>query len=176
MQSLHKLGLITVLLTAAVSFSSSPVHAYMHQEQSQSSSSTTSFSCDGNCGKVETSTKTEVNQSQSQTMSSHDSSWMNSTWDDENGWQTRHGNRRWVSFSDNWNNNDGQVRLNWGMRGGTCYVRYTEAKSGGWNYNTSTACDDGGITIGGLMRGKNYRFQVKKDDGSWSKTRTLKAW
>mgnify|MGYP001175360096 CR=1 FL=1 len=70
----------------------------------------------------------------------------------------------------------GEVRLTWDMRGGTCFVRYTEAGSAGYNYETSTGCDNGTITIGGLTPGRNYRFQVRKDDGAWSQPITVKAW
>lgn len=70
----------------------------------------------------------------------------------------------------------GEVHLTWDHRGGTCHVRYTEAGSAGYNYHTSTNCDEGHITIGGLVSGKSYRFQVQKDDGAWSRARTVRAW
>lgn len=70
----------------------------------------------------------------------------------------------------------GEVHLTWDHRGGTCHVRYTESTSAGYNYHTSTNCDEGGITIGGLVSGKSYRFQVQKDDGAWSRARTVRAW
>lgn len=72
--------------------------------------------------------------------------------------------------------NNGQVRLTWDMRGGTCHVRYTEVGAAGYNYETSASCDEGGITIGGLVSGKSYRFQVRKDDGAWSRATTVRAW
>ena len=64
---------------------------------------------------------------------------------------------------------DGQVRLSWGMRGGTCHVRYTEANQNVWKYNTSAGCDDGGVTIGALQSGTKYKFQVRQDNGDWSR-------
>jgi hypothetical protein len=71
---------------------------------------------------------------------------------------------------------DGQVRLTWDMRGGTCHVRYTEVGASTYKYETSTSCDDGGITIGGLTPGVSYRFQVRQHDGGWSLPVTVKAW
>ncbi len=71
---------------------------------------------------------------------------------------------------------DGQVRLNWDMRGGTCHVRYTEASARSYRYATAAGCDDGGVTIGGLTPGVTYRFQVRQDDGVWSLPVTVKAW
>jgi hypothetical protein len=63
---------------------------------------------------------------------------------------------------------NGEVRLTWSQRGGTCQIRYTEFGSKNYNYTTSTACDNGGITIGGLQYNKSYKFQVRKDDEAWS--------
>lgn len=70
----------------------------------------------------------------------------------------------------------GEVRLSWDLRGGTCHVRYNEATTAGYNYSTSTSCDDGEIRIGGLVAGQNYRFQVRQDDGAWSRAITVRAW
>jgi hypothetical protein len=70
---------------------------------------------------------------------------------------------------------DGQVRLNWGMRGGTCHVRYSEANQSAWKYQTSASCDEGGVTIGGLQSGVKYKFQVRQDNGAWSKIMVGKA-
>ena len=64
---------------------------------------------------------------------------------------------------------DGEVRLNWSLRGGTCHVRYTEASESVYKYATSASCDDGGVTIGGLTPGVSYRFQVRQNDGPWSR-------
>lgn len=94
-------------------------------------------------------------------------------------WQNRRGDahdRRgygWKKYSEN---RDGEVPLSWDHRGGTCHVRYTEAGNRHFNYHTSTNCDDGEITIGGLVTGRNYKFQVRKDDGSWSHPTNVKAW
>lgn len=71
--------------------------------------------------------------------------------------------------------NDGQVRLNWGMRGGTCHVRYTESNMNVWKYNTSAGCDEGGVTINGLQSGVSYKFQVRQDNGAWSRVMVGKA-
>lgn len=64
---------------------------------------------------------------------------------------------------------EGQVRLTWGFRGDTCHVRYTEARESSYKYTTSASCDDGGVTIGGLVPGVKYRFQVQQGTGYWSK-------
>jgi len=71
--------------------------------------------------------------------------------------------------------NDGQVRLSWPIRGGTCQVRYSEANHSGWKYATSTGCDDSGVTIGGLQPGWRYKFQVQQDNGPWSRVMTGRA-
>lgn len=72
-------------------------------------------------------------------------------------------------------NADGQVRLDWGYRGGTCHVRYTEANQTYYKYATAASCDDGGVTISGLIPGDKYRFQVRQDNGAWSRAVTVKA-
>ncbi len=63
---------------------------------------------------------------------------------------------------------DGQVWLGWGMRGGTCHVRYTENVSKVYTYATAASCDEGGVTIGGLQSGTNYRFEVSQDRNRYS--------
>ncbi len=69
----------------------------------------------------------------------------------------------------------GQVYLSWDFRGGTCHVRYTENANRYYKYSTAASCDSGGTTIGGLRPGLVYRFQVKKDDGTWSAPVRIKA-
>ena len=70
---------------------------------------------------------------------------------------------------------DGQARIEWEMRGGSCHIRYSEVTSRGYKYSTSASCDDGGLTIGGLAQGKTYRFQVRKDGEVWSRPVTVTA-
>jgi hypothetical protein len=70
---------------------------------------------------------------------------------------------------------EGQVRLSWGYRGGTCQVRYTETTRNWYAYATAAGCDDGGITINGLQAGVNYRFQVKPENGVWSRAVVVRA-
>jgi hypothetical protein len=72
-------------------------------------------------------------------------------------------------------NTDGRVRLEWGYRGGTCHVRYTEATQSVYKYATAASCDEGGVTIGGLVPGKKYRFQVRQNEGGWSRAVVVKA-
>lgn len=69
----------------------------------------------------------------------------------------------------------GAVYLSWNLRGGTCHVRYTESNQNWYKYATATACDNGGVTIGGLVPGRWYRFQVRQDNGYWLKAITRKA-
>lgn len=73
-------------------------------------------------------------------------------------------------------NTKGEVEITWDLRGGSCEVRYTEAKNARYKYFTSTSCDDGGITIGGLHPGMKYRFQVRKEGEGWQSPVTLRAY
>ncbi len=86
--------------------------------------------------------------------------------------------KNWVSTSATWNqtvNDDGAVRLVWGQRGGTCYVRYTEANQRDYKYATSTSCDDGQIVISQLVTGRKYRFQISQDWMNWSRPIVARA-
>ena len=170
MNLLHKIS-FSVLAMSMISISVvSTAKAEMYQEQSQSASQKSSFSysCDGsNCGgsaEMKTSSKVEQSQSQGTASFSNRGRMRSNNWDNDRGWKRN-----------NYRDTSGEVTLDWDHRGGTCYVRYTGAGSKGYNYNTSTSCDNGSITIGGLQTGKNYRFQVKKDDGGWSQPMTAKA-
>lgn len=61
----------------------------------------------------------------------------------------------------------GEVALSWSWRSGTCEVRYTESNVSHYKYSTLVACNQGGVTIGGLMPGKSYRFQIRNTEHEW---------
>lgn len=72
-------------------------------------------------------------------------------------------------------NGDGAVRLVWNQRGGTCYIRYTEANQKVYKYWTQTSCDDGQDVIGALVPGRKYRFQISQDLMGWSRPIVARA-
>jgi len=140
-----------------------PTQAWMSQSQEQnvSQSSSSELKCEGSCQGTSTfKTENIVWQAQSQSLGQGR---VNTSWTYQNRY---------------WDNQPttGEVHLTWSQRGGTCYVRYTEFGNTNYNYSTSTACDNGGITIGGLQPRTSYKFQVKKDDESWSRTMTRRVW
>ncbi len=125
----------------------------MYLEQHQSASSDLSFECSGTCDQ-KVSVSSHLHQRQLFTSNSE-------------SYQTQpRGSKSWRLMPRG--NHDGKATLTWDDRGGTCTIRYTEANARWYRYQTSTACDDGQLEIGGLKRGKAYRFQVKKADGQWS--------
>jgi hypothetical protein len=69
----------------------------------------------------------------------------------------------------------GFVRVEWAMRGGSCWINYTESNAKAWNHVTVAPCDKGYEHVGGLMRGRLYKFTVSQDGKSWTKVKTLKA-
>lgn len=158
MKSSHLVSAIA-LGAAATLFAASPADALV-VEQTQELNISTKTTSEGSSS-VKSTSEASAWGKQSQHVST-----------DEHGYSYRHGHRSaWVRPTA-----DGEVRLNWELRGGTCHVRYTEAGAKGYNYHTSTNCDDGEITIGGLVRGKAYRFQVRKDDGAWTRAVTVRSW
>jgi hypothetical protein len=158
MKSLHRISSIALGATALV-FAATPVNALV-VEQSQELNISTKTTSEGSSS-VKSTSEANAWGKQTQSVST-----------EEHSYTYRHGHRSaWVRPMA-----DGEVRLNWELRGGTCHVRYTEAGAKGYNYYTSTNCDDGEITIGGLVRGKAYRFQVRKDDGVWTKAVTVRSW
>jgi hypothetical protein len=86
-------------------------------------------------------------------------------------WQVDHnGNRNYLSST-------GQVLVNWGVRGGTCNIRYTEAKEGYFKYRTSAGCDEAQHVVGSLQPGEDYRFQIAQDNWTnWSGNGLARAW
>ena len=66
----------------------------------------------------------------------------------------------------------GFVHLLWRFRSGECHIRYTEDGQVAYKYNVVTSCDAGEFSIGGLERGKQYRFQVSPDGIRWTKAVT----
>ena len=153
-----------VLLAAFVLAVTSAQANYQYQSQSGSTSTSTSVSCNGgNCtGSSSSESSLELHQSQST--------------DAGNGMHhnTMHQAPR-HNRNNNWKDTSGEVSINWDHRGGTCHVRYGESTSRGYRYSTSASCDDGGMTIGGLQTGKNYRVQYRKDSGAWSAPKTYRA-
>jgi hypothetical protein len=157
-----------MVMISAVAAGTAQAEMYQEQSQSASQNSSFSYSCNGsNCGgsgEMKTSSKIEQSQSQGTASFSNRGRMGSNNWNNNRGW--KHNNNRDTS---------GEVTLDWDHRGGTCYIRYTEVGAKGYNYNTSTSCDNGSITVGGLQTGMRYRFQVKKDDGGWSQPMTAKA-
>jgi hypothetical protein len=150
-------------VTTAVPIQASTV---MIQEQSQevSSSSNASVTCTGEC-----------NGSASANSSASGRQWQRSEVKSGSITRSYKPTKKYTATAYIGWNNEGTIRLNWGMRGGTCHVRYTEANKSTYKYATSAGCDDGGVTIGGLTPGVRYRFQVRQNDGAWSRAVTAKA-
>ncbi len=118
-------------------------------EQHQSAKVTTEFECTGTCSSY---SSTSVSQRQFISNNSTASEYRRAR---PEIWKRR--------------NTYGSVRLTWEPQDGTCLIRYSEAKRSDFAYATSTSCNEGEITIGGLVPGKNYRFQVKIENDDWSK-------
>lgn len=130
-------------------------------EQHQSINSEFHSECSGTC-----TTTATASFSQHQGVNGDESSWSDSV-------TFRRQRPQWNR--DDEGNRDGEVVVFWSQRGGTCTIRYTEASSRSYNYQTTTACDEGQLTIGGLVPGRAYRFQIKKDTGRWSSAGTTIA-
>lgn len=163
---MKKISSLSIAFVAVVGLglaSTTPLQARTVMEQHQSNESKIEMECSGDCF-----AKSKSSMSQSQKMSfGDDHGGRNRNESDDRGHIRRF---RWSH-----DNSDGEVRLSWNQRGGTCTVRYTEASARNYNYTTSAACDDGSMTIGGLVPGRAYRFQVKKDNENWSKAIRLVA-
>lgn len=142
---------------------STPTLAYFQQSQSQKVEQTVTAEVEGS-GKSKVESSQKVEQSQSQNM---DMGWGN------NGYRLNRKQIRYYNVKSE--NTDGEAYLSWGWRGGTCHIRYTENNYRNYKYSTSAACDDGHLTIGGLQPGRLYRFQVRQDNGVWSKPIRIKA-
>lgn len=156
--------LLTVgIFVGAFVLLAAPVQAFTIR-QSQEMSNTVNVKTEGGTAEV----KSESWGKQSQKVEFN--TWKEDWKDEDHSWKK--------AKPYNWKseNTDGEVRLSWDHRGGICHIRYTEVNSRAYKYSTSAACDQGEITVGGLVQGRNYRFQVRKDDGSWSKPTVVKAW
>jgi hypothetical protein len=163
------LSLTIVIAGLAIATPVSAVVMEQSQSQSQSTSSNSSASVTVTNGSGSGSANSEAKASQSQGQSQRID--MGTTRNVGRGRVVRGAARgAWISV-----NTDGHVRLSWAQRGGTCNIRYTENSDRGYKYATSAGCDEGGVTIGGLTPGVVYRFQMKQDNGPWSKAIVIKA-
>lgn len=188
MNNFQRLSLSSLVLLAAIGAVAGQANAQVSQDQQQDVYSSTSFyhNCQGNgcSGSSEIVTSSEVRQYQSQstnTNRSYSSSYSSNNNGNTNGTNYRPTNgmmnHRYNNGYMRLNNRNryGQVELGWDYQGGTCHVRYSEATSQDYRYSTSTNCDEGSMVISGLQYGKNYRFQVKQDDGEWSPPVIMRA-
>ena len=62
----------------------------------------------------------------------------------------------------------GTVTITWSDRGGNCAVAYTEAAHAGYQYNTTTSCDNVHLNISQLVPGSKYKFIVSANGTPWS--------
>ncbi len=139
-QSLASLALLAVMASITPSVVQASTTIYQHQ----SSSSSFEFSCSGEC-----SAKSETSQSQTQRVG-------------EGSWPAHHGHHSAEHAP------SGNATISWPHSGGTCTIRYTENSARWYKYTTSAGCDEGQLTIGGLVPGRTYRFQVKQEGAGWS--------
>lgn len=170
MNILQKFTVSTLTVGAVFVGAVIPARAQTMQQQRQSFSSETSFSssCEGsNCGgKHEFKSETSIQQEQRQGSGANMKGW--SDWGD---WD----NNRWKNWDEEETDTNGEVKLTWSMRDGTCHIQYRKVGQAGWPYSTAADCNNGEVTIGGLEEGKNYQFRIKKNDGRWSRPLTRKA-
>lgn len=173
--SLSLLLLMTFLATSATSTSA---ETRVVIEQNQGNSVSVSTHCSG----TDCSSKVEASVSQGQ-QQQHNTNTSGSTTlffsspfpsPDINGWRPRRPGMVW-----GWpmwrSGQQGQVRINWRLRDGTCHVRYSEADEESFKYQTSASCSEKGVTIGGLASGQKYKFQVRQDEDDWSRVIYLRA-
>ena len=165
MKKLQKLSISSLAVVAAFAVSVTSANAFSSQSQWQGFSSETSFSssCEGsNCGgktEFKSSTTMEQAQTQSTGVSRGSNNWGN-----------------WGGWDDEQNNSDGEVRISWPQRDGTCKIQYKMVGQSGWPYSTEASCNDGAKTIGGLEEGKRYQFRVRKDgENKWYTIRATRA-
>ncbi len=184
----NNLMLGLVVSASSLALAVSPVAAYMEQSQqfSQSVSSSTKIE-NGSAEKVEASASGSQSGSQTQIMTG--SAGADRGYNGAVGGGYTQTNRNYVYRQPKTTKtgygyvpgmyinglDNGQVWLGWGVRGGTCHVRYTENRSRTYQYATATSCDEGGITIGGLQPGMKYRFQISQDRNRWSQPVVITA-
>ncbi len=70
---------------------------------------------------------------------------------------------------------DGWITTSWSVRGGGCWINYTDGTAKTWNHKTVSACDNGMQKIGGLVKGRWYKYTVTKDGSTWTKVMKVKA-
>ncbi len=66
-------------------------------------------------------------------------------------------------------NGDGSVHLMWSNRGGSCFIKYTEADQKNYKYSTVANCEDGQVFINALVTGRTYKFSLSQDNVTWSR-------
>lgn len=147
-------GVAAVLLLLPANLSAQTVY------QHQSSSSNIEMKCEGTC-------KVTSESTQSQTQRVGESNWHQP----ERKWRQPH-HKTWQSQ----HHPNGHATVTWSPGEGTCTIRYTENNSRWYKYTTSANCTDGHVTIGGLVPGRTYRFQVKSDGSYWQAPQHLTAW
>jgi hypothetical protein len=187
---MKKILISSLGVVAALGVSASVVHATQTQSQefSQSSSQKVNFECQGNPCVVNFENTANQSGKQSQTQ---DTGYVNpevryveptqyvrpaKKFKTSKARPTKRVvNSAWVYNVRDAEPTNATVRLSWPMRGGTCHVRYGETSANSYPYSTSTGCDNGGITIGGLVPGRSYRFQVASEGANWSSPVTVVA-
>lgn len=188
---MKKMLISSLGVVAALSVSTGAVHATQTQSQefSQSSNQKINFECQGNPCVINLENNASQNGKQSQSQDAPTIEYRDVVYQEPVRYvrptkttkttkakpTKRVVNTVWVNTVEDNQPTDGSVRINWGMRGGTCYVRYGETTTNGYSYSTNTGCDNGGITIGGLVPGRTYRFQVSTNRSNWSREMTIVA-
>lgn len=160
------LSIVVGLLAASQQIAQASVTVIQEQSQEVSSSSNASVTCTGDCNGSANAESSATGRQWQRTEITSGRNVVSRSY--------RTSTRRIATAYIGWQS-DGSVRLNWGMRGGTCHVRYTEAAESVYKYATAAGCDDGGVTIGGLTPGVRYRFQVRQNDGAWSRPVVIKV-
>jgi len=151
-----KTALFSTLVVLLASLVFAPKAHAIWMEQHQSSTNDFSGDCNGTC---------HVSNSSSMSQDQGLSTTNNQNWNGGMGM----GNGDWWNAPSTTSDTSGQATVSWPFRGGTCTIYYTESSARVYHYSTSTACDNGQLTIGGLVPGRSYRFQVKSDAGRWTR-------
>jgi hypothetical protein len=170
MLSQKRLLISSSLALVSLGLAVTPIQAiFIEQSQSVNASANSSASCTGDCS-ASSNSSVSVQTSQTMRVDSGDAGYYRPV-----SYRYHAPARAYVQPVYIVSNSDGQVRLDWGYRGGTCHVRYGEANQSWYKYATAAGCDDGGVTIGGLVPGVKYRFQVHQNEGAWSRAVVVRA-